>query len=189
MVSLKKYALFFIPFLLLLVSLAGFFLFRISFLQRAIETKDKSLADLDQKLTLLEKAVDQQPEVKQEKLEKQTVSGDQPFIIFVPAGKFSEDEKKELVKKLVDPLIDFNAQENISFLSIVITLITEADKEGDFRYDVSTLDKDGNYGGFLYGEDKKLEWWIPDCLEKCNFLDDFTDNYPEIVEIYQEKSI
>lgn len=183
----KKYVRTLMFIIIVLVTLAVYVI-QSSRLNNIISDQDKTISELEQQLTLLEEVIensettakaDDSVEQKQEDVQ-QTL--DLPFIKYVPGGLFDDDEKRQLQEKLLDPFFDFNGKDN--YVAVIIEKIEGADNEGDFKFDVQILNKNGSYGGFLYGEGDRLEWWLPDCLDGCTFTDEFQEKYPELVEEY-----
>ena len=172
----------------------SFYILETSKLDEQIVNKDKEIVNLGEKLAILDEIItnsDTTQEQPKEELEKPSEEHTQedlnfPFINLVPEGIFEDEEKEQLQEKLIEPFIDFyNDGENL-YIAIIIEKLQGADDEGDFKYDVQTLDRYGHYGGFLYGGGDDLEWWLPDCLDGCEFTEDFEKKYPEIVESYQD---
>jgi len=159
-------------------------------LTKQVLNKDKEIVDLNEKLVILEEVIansDGSVLVPDESI-KENINPDKdfPFINYVPEGIFTDNEKEQLQEKLLDPFFDFYHEDEELYIALIIVKLSSADDEGDFRFDIQTLDKNGNYGGFLYGEGKKLEWWLPDCLDGCEFSKEFEEKYPEIIEEYSK---
>jgi len=183
--------------LLVLAALVGYLL-KTTALNKQLQNKDKEITDLNEKLTILEEVItnnDGQTIDTDEKAKEDPERSDNPnlnsnnkfpFINYVPEGLFTDDEKEQLQEKLLDPFFDFYHEDEELYTALIIVKLSSADDEGDFRFDIQTLDKNGNYGGFLYGEGKKLEWWLPDCLDGCEFSKEFEEKYPEIIEEYNK---
>ncbi len=186
-----------IPLFIVVPSLIIFVLYVLetSDLKKQIKNSNKKVVDLNERLIILEEVINNsnvQPELpKEEVREKDNEEDNQenfnfPFINFVPEGIFEDIEKEQLQERLIDPFIDFyNDGENL-YIAIIIEKLQGADDEDDFKYDIQTLDRYGHYGGFLYGEGDEPEWWLPDCLDGCEFTEEFEDKYPEIVDEYQD---
>ena len=162
-------------------------------LNKQVQNKDKEILDLNEKLTLLEEFITDynegaekpEPASKQKGDKDSSINIEFPFINYVPEGIFTDEEKEQLQEKLVEPFFDFFHEDEELYIALIVEKLASADDEGDFRFDITTLDKYGNYGGFLYGEGKKLEWWLPDCLDSCEFSEIFEEKYPEIIEEYK----
>jgi len=187
--SVRKIVLPILSIVVVLILLAAYILKTASF-TRQVLNKDKKIADLNVKLVILEEVITNSNVgtlLPNEDFEEDgNHDKDFPFIKYVPEGIFTDDEKEQLQEKLVEPFFDFYHEEEISYIAFIIEKLISADDEGDYRFDIQTLDKNGNYGGFLYGEGKKLEWWLPDCLDGCEFSEKFEEEYPEIIEEYNK---
>lgn len=116
------------------------------------------------------------------KTENEDAQPAKAVVVFVPAGVFTDSEKAELKKKLTDPLIAY--EKNVVAVTIEVNT---PDKfvagNSDDKYLVSYIREDGVNGGFLFGSKKSgIDYWIPECLDTCQFSDEFKKNFPEVVE-------
>jgi len=101
-------------------------------------------------------------------------------VVFTPSGIFTEAERSQLYKKLIDPFLDFQKDTTIQTLTFQIE--KKDPPVAGYKYSVNYINKGGSNGGLLYGQSTPLEWWLPECLNGCNFSDSFKENYPEIVD-------
>jgi len=188
---------FVLPLLTLIVSivLLTLYMLKTTTYNKQIQNKNKEITDLNEKLIILEEVItNSNVKTEQPKEEPVNEGGTDenthtdmnfPFINYVPEGIFTDDEKEQLEERLISPFFDFNNEDEELYIALIIVKLGSADNEGDFRFDIQTLDRYGNYGGFLYGEGDKLEWWLPDCLDGCDFTEKFEQKYPEIIEEYK----
>lgn len=114
-----------------------------------------------------------------------------PVVRFIP-GTFSDNEKQELMEMVVNPFIDF---ENDSYAQNRIISIA-VEKYGDselaemqnpkYMYNINAIYEEG-YGGWLERKvGEPIDWWVPDCLDECQFSEEFSAKYPEIIEKYNK---
>lgn len=107
-------------------------------------------------------------------------------VVFDPAGLFDEKETNDLKAKLTNPLSDYTPDKVASIHIEVYTPDKFVTGNGDSKYLVTVINKDGSYSGFAYGSKKSGNtWWIPDCLNKCTFTTEFTKKYPELIKKYK----
>jgi hypothetical protein len=148
------------------------------------------LPQQEPKLTNIEAA--EQKKEAEEAAEKEALAKKEilqkPIVVFEPSGVFSDEAKQEITEKLIDPMVDY--QPNI-FAAIHIEVYSQ-DKfvggAGDDKYIVTTIGRSdsGGNGGFLYGSKKKgLDYWVPECLDTCEFSEEYSQKHPEVVEKYQ----
>jgi hypothetical protein len=102
-----------------------------------------------------------------------------PVVVYSPNGLFNQAETAEIKKKLIDPFTDWNIDNKITVVSIMIEKPTPA--IAGYKYKVTYIAEGGVSGGFLFGTSTPLEWWLPECLGGCSFSADFKAKYPEIV--------
>lgn len=107
-----------------------------------------------------------------------------PIVGFIPDGKFTAEEKKELMEKVVNPMHDYTPEQ---YAAVVIEYF-EPNKflnADDKKYIITTLgEKDGQWGGFMMGSKSTgtIEWWVPECMDTCTFSDEYKSKYPEVVK-------
>lgn len=102
-------------------------------------------------------------------------------IVFEASGSFSQVEKDEIYKKIINPYTDyFSELPGQTLLTFSIAKNSQANKD-IYPYLVNTIFKDGGNGSFLVmKEGTGIAWWLPDCLDTCNLSTSFESKYPEI---------
>lgn len=102
-------------------------------------------------------------------------------VVFQPEEFYSTGTKKELNEKLVNPLSDYSKEDGKSVSALIIS---STDKQKG-PWDVFVIYQDGTNRNFFYGNAKQKvqTWWIPDCLTKCEFSEEFKNKYPEVVKL------
>ena len=110
-----------------------------------------------------------------------------PVVVFTPDGIFTEEEKKELNDKVINPLVDYTPDVYVSIDVEIYSQDKFVNGDSDNKYIITTIGKPGKggTGGFIYGSKSKgIDYWTPDCLDKCEFTDDYKTKYPEVVAKY-----
>ena len=174
---------------LVLVGLGGS-----AFLLKEEKDKNSSYASqvnsLNGEVSSLKSQANPTSETPSEQAEAQPAS-ELPVVVFTPEGVFSDQEKEELKEKLVNPMVDYNPD---TFVSINIEIYSQDKFVGgatDDKYIIATVGKPdkGGSGGFIYGSKKKgIDWWTPDCLDKCEFSEEYKTKYPEVIKKYEDSN-
>lgn len=120
------------------------------------------------------------------KTEAESADDTKPVVVFTPGGVFKEQEKTDLTNKLVNPMADYNEGK---ILTVHIE-VNSKDKyvigDQDYKYFVTAIFEGGESSEFLFGSKKTgIDWWTPECLDKCTFTADFKKKYPEVVSKYE----
>ena len=110
------------------------------------------------------------------------VCEDLPVVVYSPGGLFTDEEKTELEDKMVNPYFDYKNENELIFVSMLIEKYDPVPAHG-YKYKVQVLGIPQLDEGFLFGQSDPLEWWVPECLGGCNFSDEFSEMYPEIVDL------
>lgn len=99
-------------------------------------------------------------------------------VVYTPGGLFSEAEKSEIDAKFVNPFIDWS--NDIEQYPVSVEIEKPAAPVAGYRYEFTYINQGGGNGGFLFGTQTPLEWWIPTCMGGCNLSAEFIAKYPEI---------
>lgn len=161
------------------------------------KSHEKKIAQLNEQITLLEDTIlNSDPGKSEEEIERiinqrvekecpKCEDANYPQIAYIPSGLFDNKEKDEIKEKVLEPFFSFNEDEGITYIAILVEKLSQEDND-IFQYDIQAVSKDGVYSGFLFGEDEPLELWIPDCMDGCEFSDDFKKDFPKTVEQYNK---
>ena len=106
-----------------------------------------------------------------------------PVIVYANSGAISPSEKEQIEEKVTSPLVDYaRLVEKKSTVSILITkrAVNELKGANDYQYSYDVIYRDGGYTGALFGDKLSIDWWAPECLNKCEFPKAFSDKYPEV---------
>lgn len=101
-----------------------------------------------------------------------------PVVVYEPSGLFSDKDKEELAKKVIQPFFDYNNEEEMIFIAMVIN------KDESAKYSYMAINKNGGYeSSVLTKKNDQFEYWVPDCMGPCEFSQSFKGKYPEIVKL------
>jgi hypothetical protein len=110
-----------------------------------------------------------------------------PVVVFIPPGLFSDADREEIMRKVVDPFVhyyrDLVADGHPKLVSIAIESYT-----GDpaWRYGADAIFEGEVYISWLLPvTGGVLDWWIPECMNVCEVSDSFRAAYPEIMAIIE----
>ena len=134
---------------------------RITELKKQSQENKKELEEKSKKLT------DQ--EANQVKL---------PVVTYERAGLLDTTEKGKLKTKLLDPFLDYHNEKEMTYIAVIVTVPENVGEQ----YSVTAVHKNGGNVGFLFGKrGEDFDFWKPDCMEECEYTDEFKEKYPEIV--------
>ncbi len=111
---------------------------------------------------------------------------DLPVVVYGRAGLLNNTEegraeKQILEQKLVQPYIDYHAEDEKALVALYITVPV---KVGE-AYAVLGIFGSKEYSGveeFLFGaREGAYDYWEPMCMGECEYSDAFRAKYPEIV--------
>ncbi|MBU0661448.1 hypothetical protein KKG22_04720 [Patescibacteria group bacterium] len=109
---------------------------------------------------------------------KSSTDLDLPVVTYARAGVLSAEEKALVVKKLVEPYIDYHNEDMVDLIALDITVPAAV---GD-AYQVIAIFHDGVREGFTFAARGDISvYWAPTCMNDCPFTDAFREKYPEIV--------
>lgn len=105
-----------------------------------------------------------------------------PVVVFEAEGSFSPSDKNSIQKKIIDPFIDFYTPLQ-KIVSITISPNTNASKDM-YPFLFSAIYASGGNTGFVISKTNgEVNWFIPECMNGCQFTDAFKSKYPEIVSL------
>jgi hypothetical protein len=102
-----------------------------------------------------------------------------PVIVFKP-DTFTQAEKDELKQKVIDPFVYYEQETRDNRLvTVVANKYSESEKiSTGYYYAIEEFAKDGGWGGWLLGKDGKIDYWRPECMDKCSISDAFRAKFP-----------
>jgi len=162
------------------------------------EASDKVVQNLESRIKDLEKGAEKKTASNAStKTEEETKKKDQngvfsdikfPIISFSP-DTFSDDEKNELLKKIIDPFVDYrNMVEQPTNPITVVSIQKYGDLDASrlgYTYSIDTISKNLGWGGWLERPlGKAIRQWVPECMGSCSFTDAYKTKYPEVFTEY-----
>lgn len=113
-------------------------------------------------------------------------TADLPVVVFQRGGLLSESEfealQDEFMEMVIDPIAAYAEDQGHTLLTVNIEIPQEAGAE--FIYDA--IYDDGVNEGALYGKrGEPLDWWTPQCIDECEFSDEFRENFPDVIDAYE----
>ncbi len=110
----------------------------------------------------------------------------QSVLSFDPDQEFSDQERMEITQKVIEPmLLYYSTMEAGSPVAITIrTNPDETDTENPYTGEVG-FDSGLDVSFTIERVDGQLAWWLPVCSDDiCQFTDEFTLAYPQIVAFF-----
>lgn len=103
-------------------------------------------------------------------------------VVYEAQGSFSESEKTEIQKKVINPFIDYYQTENTGqkLLTLTISKNTQSSKEIYPYQALGVFQGGGNQGFLIMKEGTGISWWTPECLNGCNLSVSYAAKYPEV---------
>lgn len=105
-------------------------------------------------------------------------------VVYEASGSFSQSEKDEINKKVVNPLLDYYREPNVStqkLISLTISHNTNATSKVDYPYaGKGIFDGGANLGFLIMKVGAGIDWWYPECLNGCVLSAEYKAKYPEV---------
>jgi hypothetical protein len=112
---------------------------------------------------------------------------EKPVVVFEAEGSFTQAEKDEIYKKVINPYLDYYSMELPDQILLTITIAKNlTDNKDIYPYSVSTIFKSGGHAGFMVTkEGTGIAWWLPECMDGCKLSAAYKAKYPEIASKVQ----
>jgi len=113
-----------------------------------------------------------------------TPAATKPVVVFEAEGSISANDKSEIQKKILNPMIDYYATETGSgkLLTITVSANAQASKTTYPYLLKGIFDSGVNLGVTIEKDAASFKWWRPECMAGCPFTPEFKAKYPEVVE-------
>lgn len=113
-----------------------------------------------------------------------------PIVQFVPAT-FTEEEKKELMEKVINPYVDYQKEMwKVNPISIQVKKHTKTEIDNQiyarYMYGIDVITETGYHGWLEREEGKAIDYWIPDCMGECPFSESYKAKYQEVLKKYND---
>ncbi len=106
-----------------------------------------------------------------------------PVVIIEAELTLPPRDRDELKKRVIEPYIDYfkDVHKDDTLVSFKVSANTGASSTS-YPYKADSISKNGVNEGFLISKTNgSIDWWLPECLAKCEFSDTFRTKYPQIV--------
>src|SRR3989304_2224341 len=129
-------------------------------LGQQIKKQDKLIEDLQKKETTTK--------TEEKKVETSTtqtpVADTAPIIAWSSAGEFATAEKSEITQKIIEPYLYYEKLAGNKIVSMLFIEIPVGNKgPQEYSYTVHTISAKGYNGGWVFGENDKINYWKPVC--------------------------
>lgn len=113
-----------------------------------------------------------------------TMSTNAPAVVIEAEGAFPPQDVMEIKARVIAPYLDYKAEvQPGDLVSFKISQNPHASKN-EFPYLADAIFKNGGNEGFVIGKTNgHINWYIPECLNGCQFSEAFKAKYPEIVKL------
>lgn len=104
-------------------------------------------------------------------------------VTFDAQSAFTQAEKDEITKKVINPFLDYYKEPDSStqnLLSLTIARTNQSSKETYPFSGKALFDGGANTGFLIMKLGAGVDWWYPECLNGCNLSVVFKAKYPEI---------
>lgn len=107
-------------------------------------------------------------------------------IIIESEGNLPQQDISELRARVINPYVDYFKETHTEdqLATFKVSVNTQASKT-TYPYLADAITKKGVNEGFVIEKaDGHITWWIPECMNGCNFSDSFKAKYPEVIKAY-----
>lgn len=103
-------------------------------------------------------------------------------VVFEAEGSFTQSEKDELKKKVINPFVDYYEMEETEqvLLTFTVSKNLQASKDTYPYQGQAILQGGGNMGFLIMKSGSGVDWWFPECMMGCNLSAAYKAKYPEI---------
>lgn len=107
-------------------------------------------------------------------------------VIIESEGSLSQQDISELRARVINPYVDYfkeiHTEDQLATFKVIVN--TQASK-ATYPYLADAITKKGVNEGFVIEKaDGHIKWWVPECMNGCNFSDSFKAKYPEVIKAY-----
>lgn len=103
-----------------------------------------------------------------------------PVVTYDQPGSFTEADKEELNRKIIQPFFAYYNETEINYIAMVIYKKPSA----TYEYSFTAIHKNGGtQGSVIFQKDSAFVYWTPTCMEPCEFTPAYRAKYPEVVQL------
>ena len=116
---------------------------------------------------------------------KTTPKSGHTAVVVYEGALSSNPDKAAIQAKIVNPLLDYFADENGEGYIVSVTIGENAyESKTTYPYSASVVFNNGGNMGFVIEKPNgEIKWWAPECMV-CTFSASFKAKYPEIVKLF-----
>ncbi len=109
-----------------------------------------------------------------------------PVVIIESQGSIPAADLSELKLRVVNPYLDYSQESQPGMLVSFKVSPNLLESKAAYPYMADAVFKNGGNEGFLISKNNgHIDWYLPACINGCNFSDSFKSKYPEIVVLTQ----
>jgi len=107
-----------------------------------------------------------------------------PVVVYESEGLMLSDDKSGIQSRIINPFIDYYSNNPSQIVVSIIISVNNNPNKNEFPYLASAVFANGGNQGFVIEKKNgQITWWLPECLNGCQFTDSFEAKYPEIVSL------
>lgn len=109
-----------------------------------------------------------------------------PAVVIEAEAAYPAQDLSEIKARIIAPYLDYKADNQPGELISFKISQNPHPSKAEFPYLADGIFKNGGNEGFVIGKkDGHINWYIPECMNGCNFSESFKAKYPEIVKLAQ----
>lgn len=113
-------------------------------------------------------------------------AGSTPVVVIESEGSIPPLDLAEIKTRVINPYLDFSATSQPGSLVSFKVSPNLLESKVTYPYMADAVFKNGGNEGFLISKNNgHIDWYLPACLNGCNFSESFKAKYPEIVTLTQ----
>lgn len=109
-----------------------------------------------------------------------------PVVVIQAEGAYPPQDVLEIKERIIAPFLDYKKEvQPGQLVSFSISQNTQPSKDV-YPYLADAIFKNGGNEGFVIGKTNgHINWYVPECMGGCQFSEEFSLTYPEIVKLTQ----
>lgn len=107
-------------------------------------------------------------------------------VVVESEGSIPAQDLAEIKARVINPYLDFSAESQPGLLVSFKVSPNLLESKTTYPYMADAVFKNGGNEGFLISKNNgHIDYYLPGCINGCNFSDSFKAKYPEIVKLTQ----